>query len=228
MAQLKLLSAGAVKPGLANVIDAFQQATGHTVDAAFATVPEIRKRIGAVTVDVVIAPPELLDDLVKAGKCGGQRVVVGRVGVGVMVRQGAPVPKIATVDELRQSLLDADSVVYNHASTGIYLETLFSRLGIAAQLKNKTTRYPDAAAVLDHVSKGRNREIGFGGTTVILEGRNQGLVFVGPLPTEIQHYTTYAAMVTADSAAANAAGEFLVYLATDVARAILAEAGIRS
>ena len=45
--------------------------------------------------------------------------MVGRIGVGVMVREGAPLPKIATVDELRQSLLEADSVVYNHASTGI-------------------------------------------------------------------------------------------------------------
>ena len=226
MAQLELLSAGAVKPGLANVIDAFQQKTGHKVSVTFATAPEIRKRIGEAAADVVVAPPQLLDDLVKAGKAAGERVVVGRVGVGVMVREGAPLPKIATVDELRQALLEADSVVYNHASTGIYLEALFARLGIAAQLKTKSTRYPDAAAVLDHVSKGKNKEIGFGATTVIVEGKSKGLIFVGPLPAEIQHYTTYAAMPTADGAAANAAREFLDYLATDAAKAILAEAGI--
>ena len=225
MAEIELLSAGAVKPGLAQVIDAFQQATGHKVNATFATAPEIRKRIGGAAADVVVAPPELLDDLVKAGKCAGERVIVGRIGVGVMVRESAPLPKIASVDELRQSLLDADSVVYNHASTGIYLETLFARLGIAAQLKTKTTRYPDAAAVLDHVSKGRNREIGFGATTVIVEGRSKGLIFVGPLPAEIQHYTAYAAIATADNAAAR---EFLGFLAADVAKAILAEAGIRA
>ena len=228
MAQLELLSAGAVKPGLANVIDAFQQATAHQVNATFATAPEIRKRIGEAAADVVVAPPQLLDDLVKAGKVGGERFMVGRVGVGVMVRGGAPLPKIATVDELRQSLLEADSVVYNHATTGIYLEALFARLGIAAQLKTKTTRYPDAAAVLDHVSKGRNKEIGFGATTVIVEGKSKGLVFVGPLPAEIQNYTTYAAMVTADGAARDAEREFLDYLATDVVKAILAEAGIQT
>ncbi|MDZ4343290.1 MAG: substrate-binding domain-containing protein [Candidatus Binatia bacterium] len=154
MAQLELLSAGAVKPGLVHVIEAFQQKTGHKVDVTFATAPEIRKLIaGGATANVVVAPPQLLDDLVKAGKATGERVMVGRIGVGLMVREGAPLPKIATVNDLRQSLLEADSVVYNHASTGIYLEALFSRLGIAAQLKTKTTRYPDAAAVLDHVSK---------------------------------------------------------------------------
>lgn len=229
MDQLKLLSAGAVKPGLANVIDAFRQKTGHEVDVTFATAPEIRKLIGGgATADIVIAPPQLLDDLVKAGKAAGERVMVGRIGVGAMVREGAPMPKIATVDELRQSLLDADSVVYNHASTGIYLETLFARLGIAAELKTKTTRYPDAAAVLDHVSKGRNKEIGFGATTVIVEGKSKGLVFVGPLPAEIQNYTTYAAMMTVDGAARDAAREFLGDLATDVVKAILAEAGIQT
>jgi len=228
MAQFELLSAGAVKPGLVHVIDAFQQKTGHKVDVTFATAPEIRKRIGGAALDVVIAPPQLLDDLVKAGKATGERGIVGRIGVGVMVREGASLPKIATVDELRQSLLEADSVVYNHASTGIYLETLFARLGIAAQLKTKTARYPDAAAVLDHVSKGRGKEIGFGATTVIVEGKSMGLIFVGPLPAEIQNYTTYAAMMTADGAAANAAREFLDYLATDAAKAILAEAGIQT
>jgi ABC-type molybdate transport system substrate-binding protein len=35
-------------------------------------------------------------------------------------------------------------------------------------------------------------------------------------------------MMTADGAAANAAREFLDYLATDVAKAILAEAGIQT
>jgi len=228
MAQLELLSAGAVKPGLANVINTFQQKTGHKVDVTFATAAEIRKRIGGAAPDVVIAPPPLLDDLVKSGKAAGERVIVGRIGVGVMVREGAPLPKIATVDELRQSLLEADSVVYNHASTGIYLEALFARLGIAAQLRTKTTRYPDAAAVLDHVSKGKTREIGFGATTVIVEGKSKGLIFVGPLPAEIQNYTTYAAMVTADGAARDTAREFLGYLAMDTAKAILAEAGIQT
>ena len=229
MAQLELLSAGAVKPGLAQVIDGFLRETGHKVNVAFATAPEIRKRIGHdEAVDVVIAPPALLDDLVKARKTTGEHVIVGRIGVGVMVRTGTALPKITTVDEFRRSLLDTDSVVYNLASTGIYLETLFVRLGIAAQLRTKTTRYPDAAAVLDHVSKGKNKEIGFGATTVIVEAKDKGLLFVGPVPAEIQNYTTYTAMMTADGAARDAAREFLGYLATDAAKAILAEAGIQT
>jgi len=225
---ITVLSAGAVKPGLVKVIDAFRRGTGHEVKVAFATAPTILKRIGGgETVDVVIAPPAALDNLVKAGKAAlAERVTVARIGVGVAVREGAPAPRIATVDEFKQSLLNAESVVYNQASTGIYLEGLFNRLGIAAQLKAKTTRYPDFAGVLDHVSKGKGNEIGLGATTVIVEAENKGLKLVGPLPAEIQNYTTYAVTVAAEGLAKDAAREFVRYLTSPAAKATFAAAGI--
>jgi len=144
---IKLLSAGAVQPGLVRVIEAFRGETGNDVNVVFATAPAIRKRLGeGDAADVVIAPTDLLDELVKAGNAqAAERVIVGRIGVGVMVRGGAPLPKIATVDEFKQSLLNAESIVHNQASTGIYLQSLFERLGIAEQLAAKTTRYPDFA-----------------------------------------------------------------------------------
>lgn len=227
-AEIRVLSAGAVEPGMVKVIDAFRRATGHDVKVTFATAPAIRNRIGGgAAVDIVIAPLAALDELVKAGKiAAAERVTVGRIGVGVTVRDGAPLPKIATVDEFKQSLLSAGSVIYNQASTGIYLEGLFDRLGIAAQLKARTTRYPDFAAVLNHVSKGKGDEIGLGATTVIIEGENKGLKLVGPLPAEIQNYTTYAATVVADGAAGDASREFVRYLTTPAAKAAFAAAGI--
>lgn len=224
-AEIKVLSAGAVQPGLVKVIDAFRRETGHGVEVAFATAPAILKRIGGgETADVVIAPPAVLDELVKTGKTAmADRVTVGRIGVGVAVRDGVPLPKIATVDAFKQSLLKAESIVYNQASTGIYLAELFDRLEIAEQLKAKTTRYPDFAAVLDHVSKGKGNEIGLGAATVILESRNKGLKLVGPLPAEIQNYTTYAATVAAVN---DAARELVRYFTTPAARATFAAAGI--
>jgi len=226
-AEIRVLSAGAVKPGLVRVIDAFRRETGRGVKVAFATAPAIRKRIGGgETADVVVAPPAVLDDLAKIGKAAEERVTVGRVGVGVMVQDGAPLPGIATVDEFKRSLLSAGSVVYNQASTGTYLEALFDRLGIGEQVMAKATRYPDAAAVLDHVSKGRGNEIGLGATAVITEAKERGIRLVGPLPAEIQNYTIYAAAVVADGAVAEASREFLRYLTTPAATAALTAAGI--
>jgi len=227
-AEISVLSAGAVQPGLVKVIDAFRNASPHHVKITFATAPVILKRIVAAEgLDVVIAPPAVLDEWVKAAKAtAADRVTVGRIGVGVMVRDGAPQPKIATANEFKQALLSAESVVYNQASTGIYLEKLFEHLEIAEHLKTKTVRYPDAAAVLDHIRKGKGDEIGLGATTVILEGESKGLTFVGPLPPEIQNYTTYAAIVIAAGSASEAAREFVRYLTGPAAQKTFAAAGI--
>jgi molybdate transport system substrate-binding protein len=227
-AGINVLSAGAVQPGLVKVIDAFRHETGHEVKVAFATAPAILKRVDGETPDVVIAPPAVLDELVNAGKATpADRVTVGRIGVGVMVLDGAPQPKIATVDEFKQALLGAESVVYNQASTGIYLEKLFERLGIAEHLKTKTVRYPDATGVLEHICKGKGGEIGLGATTVIIEGESKGLKFVGPLPPEIQNYTIYAATMVNAGSASEAAREFVRYLTAPVAQKVFAAAGIQ-
>jgi molybdate transport system substrate-binding protein len=224
--QIILLSAGAVSPGLVKVIEAYRRETGHDVKVDFATAPELRKRlVSGESPDVVIAPEDLLDDLIKGGRATAPCVSVGRIGIGVMVRQGAPLPKIAGIAEFTQSLLSAESIVYNQASTGVYLESLFERLGITEDVKTKTTRYPDFAAVRDHVINGNGAEIGFGATTVIIENAAKGIHYVGPLPEAVQNFTTYAAALTANAGAAG--HELLRYLAAPAAKSILAAAGIK-
>jgi molybdate transport system substrate-binding protein len=224
---IQLLGAGAVKPGLVKVVEEYRRQSGDDVGISFATAPAILKRLkDGEEFDVVIAPSAVLDELAAAGQVGAERVPLGRIGVGVLVRDGAPLPRMATVDEFKQALLGSESIVYNQASTGTYLDALFARLAIATQLAAKTTRYPDFAAVLDHVSKGKGREIGLGATTVIIENAGKGLTFAGPLPTEIQNYTAYSAALTTDGAGKETAREFFLYLASPPARSLLAEAGI--
>jgi molybdate transport system substrate-binding protein len=67
--EITVLSAGAVQPGMVKVIDSFRRETGHDVKVTFATAPTILKRIGDANIaDVVIAPPAVLDEWLKAGK----------------------------------------------------------------------------------------------------------------------------------------------------------------
>ncbi|HXG53126.1 MAG TPA: substrate-binding domain-containing protein [candidate division Zixibacteria bacterium] len=225
---ISVLSAGAVAPGLMPVLDGFRRAAGCAVAVSFATAPAIAARIAAGEApDVVIAPESVLDRLAQSGTTAGDaRATLGRIGVGLMVRAGAPLPKIATAEELRGSLLAAESIVYNRASTGIYLEQLFERWGIKAVLDPKITRYPDAAAVIAHVADGTGREIGFGATTVIVEAAGRGLSFVGPLPEEIQNYTRYDAAVLAASRQQARARDLVRHLASQKARTAFAAAGI--
>lgn len=225
--KVEILSAGAVKPGITRVVASFERDTGHQVAINFATAPTILKclRSGQLP-DVVIAPPELLDEPAQSDNLAKGRVAIGRIGVGVMVRKGAAHPKIAHVSDFSRALLEADSVVYNQASTGIYLENLFDRLGVAAPLARKTTRCADFAGVLAHVSQSSGNEIGFGATTVILENAGNGVQWVGPLPAEIQNYTSYSAACTAHGDQVSVARALLDYLAAPAARAIFAATGI--
>jgi len=226
-AEIKVLSAGAVEPGLRAAAVAFEKQSGHQVTIAFNTAPEIRKRIkGGDAFDVVVAPPAALDEFAGAGKVAAERVSVGRVGLGVAVRPGAEVPDISSTDALRRSVLQADSVVFNRASTGIYLEDLFKKMGIYEQLLPKTTRYADAGAVMEHVLKGKGREIGFGPTTEILLHKDKGLKLVGPLPAEVQNYTSYSAAPMTPAADAEIARAFVRFLGSPEGRALLVAAGV--
>jgi molybdate transport system substrate-binding protein len=227
-AEINVLSAGAVEPGLVAAADLFRQKTGHDVKIRFATAPAIRQRMTVnESADIVLAPPAVLDDLAKTGKVDAQvRVTVGRVGVGVAVREGAPVPDVSTPDALKAAVVDAESLVYNQASTGNYVEGLFQRLGLAEQLKARTKRYPDGDAVMHHLIKGSGREVGFGAITEILLYKEKGLRFVAPLPREVQNYTTYAAVAVSSAANASQAKEFLQFLQSPEAKSVFSSKGI--
>ena len=225
-AEIKVLSVGAVEPALVKLADQFRRDTGNRVKIQFGTAPQFAKRLAdGESADVLIAPPSVVEAQVKTGKIAAEgRVIVGRVGVGVTVRADAPSPDIATLDAFKLTLLDADSVVYNQASTGLYLEKLFDLMGIGEQLKGRTTRYANGAQVLEHVIGGKGNEIGFGAITEIRLFEPKGLRFVGPLPAQIQNYTTYAAGVTSD--AQDAAMDFVRFLASPAAKQTFAAAGI--
>jgi molybdate transport system substrate-binding protein len=225
---IKVLSAGAIEPGLHAFAEHVKRDMGHDLKIQFNTAPQIAKRLAAGEVyDILILPPAAIEQAIKDGKVVAEtRVPIGRVGAGIIVRSGAAAPNVATVDALKQALLGADSVVYNTASSGLYLDKLFGKLGILDQLKPKTTRYPNGEAVMEHVIKGKGNEIGFGAITEIRMYEPKGLKLVGPLPAEVQNYTSYDAAAMTGAASADAARAVLRYLATPAAKAVFVAAGI--
>jgi molybdate transport system substrate-binding protein len=152
-------------------------------------------------------------------------VNIGRVGVGVAVRNGGNAPNISSTDALKKSLIDADSIVFNRASTGLYIEGLLKQLGLDAMAAPKTTRYPDGAAVMEHVLHGQGRELALGAITEIRLVRDRGLQFVGPLPAPLQNTTAYLASPTRVPPA-EAAQALLRALDSADARATYSAAGI--
>ena len=227
-AEISVLSAGAVEPGLHRFAELVQRETGHELRIQFNTAPQIAKRLSDNDVyDILISPPAVISEAVKDGKVDAStRVPVGRVGVGIVTRANASTLTVATVDHFKAALLAAESVVYNTASTGIYLDKLFEQLGVFDQIKPKTTRYPDGASVMEHVIKGKGAEMGFGAITEVRMYEPKGLKFVGPLPAEIQNYTSYEAALMTGAKAAEPARAVMKVLATQEAKAAFVSGGV--
>ena len=227
-AEVSLLSGGAVEPGIVAFAALVKRELGHELKIQFNTAPQIAKRLAAgETWDILVSPPAVIDAAQKDGKIlADGRTQVGRVGVGIVVREALPAPVIGSAEALKDALMRADSVVYNSASTGLYLDRLFAQLGLSDALRPKTTRYPDGASVMEHVIHGKGQEIGFGAITEIGLYTSKGLRYVGPLPAETQNYTRYDAAIMTGARQDSAAADVLKLLATPAARAAFTAAGI--
>lgn len=225
---IRVLSAGAVEPGLEAAARAFAadpsgQPRNATVTIAYATAPQLRDRLASGEhPDLLVAPVALVNELAAAGRLAGERAVLGRVGIGVTVRPDAPVPEIGDLAQLRRAVEEAEAVVFNRASTGLYLERLFERLGIAAAVAARAVRTTTGAEVLQRILEGKGREIGFAPVPEI--HLVPAARFVGPLPAEAQNFTAYAGSVM--PGAPPEAAAFLEFLTGPKGRAAFATAGI--
>lgn len=155
------------------------------------------------------------------------RRALGRIGVGVFVKRGAPLPDITTEAALRQALLDAGSIVYTQGSSGQYVSELVSRLGIERQIAAKTIRTPDADTALARVAAGTDRMLGLGAVTVIRAHETRGTQLVAPLPDHLQNFTEYFAAIRAEAVTPDVAKAFLDHLGTPAASQILQGAGVQ-
>jgi len=222
-AEIKVLAAGAYKGVAVALAPAFEQRSGHKVVIDSGTAGQLAKRVNdGEAFDLLIVPPGGMKELAEAGKVRADSIVnVARVGIGVAVKEGAPLPKIGTADEFKQTLLAARKVAYIDpaagGSSGIYLDKLYDRLGIGQQVRAKAVLVP-GGYVAERVVKGE-ADVGVHQISEILAV--PGATLAGPLPPEIQNYTVYAAALSSKSANADAARDFLATLRThDAAKAL--------
>jgi molybdate transport system substrate-binding protein len=229
-AEIKVLTAGAFKQVLLALVPAYEKQTGNKVTVENDTVGAVVKRIkGGDTFDVVIVSPAAVDDLAKDGKVvAGSRSDLAKVGVGVVVKDGTARPDISSVDAFKHALIAAKSVAYidpaSGGSSGIFVDRLLDKLGIAGEVKPKAKLIP-GGAVADHIADGE-AEIGVHQISEILPVK--GVTLVGPLPTEIQNYTVYAAGLGAQSKESDAAKALIKVLSGPDAAAIFKSKGMEA
>lgn len=230
MAELKVLSAGAVKTGVAKLTERYARERGTPVHVEFTTAPGVRDRVaGGERPDVVVAPPAFLEELAKAGTIvGASRVFLGRARMGVAVHADSPITAIADVDDLKRMLSAASAVVRNKASSGIYTAKLLEKLGLVEKLGSRLVIVESGADIMRYVAEHGPDAIGLAQISEIRVLIEKGLPIrlAGPLPDAVQNVTSYEAAAVAGREEESAATALASYMGSAEAKAVFASTGI--
>jgi molybdate transport system substrate-binding protein len=213
-ADLKLLTAGAYKPVALELVPEFEKRTGHKVTVENDTAGGLARRVtDGEYFDVVVMPPGRMGPLLGSKIVESSAKVLARVGIGVAVKQGAPMPDISSVEAFKKTLLAARAIAYTDPASGgtagTYLANLFEKMGIAAELKPKTVLVRGGYSA-EKIMSGE-ADIAMQPTSELLAV--PGTTLVGPIPLEVQHYIAYSGGVSAASRNSAAADALLLMLA---------------
>src|SRR5215831_6454705 len=134
-AEIRVISAGAVREVMTELGQGYQAETGHTVRMEFGPVGVVRRKLATEPADVVILSDTALDQAIQQGSVVvGSRTDIGRTAIGIAVKEGARSPDISTPDALKQALLATRSLTYSDpaqgATSGIHIASVLEKLGI--------------------------------------------------------------------------------------------------
>ncbi|HEY7229953.1 MAG TPA: substrate-binding domain-containing protein [Pseudolabrys sp.] len=218
MAEIKVMSAGAVKTMVAALGAEFERESGNTLNLNFGTAGSLRERIkGGEVADLIVLSESAIAELAEQGLLvSGTVTDLGRTVSGVIVRDGAAEPDISTPEAFKQALLQARSVAYTDpkagGSGGIMFAALLQKLGIADEVNKKAVLGKSGHDVAVSIAEGR-AELGTTFISEVLPVR--GAKVVGPLPGPLHNTNTYTAAVHA-SASSRAGAEALLRKLTDI------------
>jgi len=199
-ADIKVLSTVGVKSVVEELAPQFERETGHKLTITFGVSNIMKRDIAAgESFDLAIMTAPVADELIKQGKIvAATRKDVARGGIGIAVRAGAPKPDIGSVDALKRTLLEAQSISYSKTKYG-------------------------AANVGDLVAAGE-AQLGVQLITELMPVI--GIQIVGPLPAQVQSYVVLTAGVGTQARDPAAAEAFLRFLSAPAAAPVIREKGL--
>src|SRR5438552_2559980 len=210
-ADIRVFSGGAPQEMLRQLGPEFEQATGHRVKFTFRLVNETQQKLAeGERADVIVLPVLLIAATEKAVPLRTEgRIVLGRVGIGVIVRQGTTPPDISTTEAVRKMLLGARAIAWPDPSLPIggHLNRVIAQLGIADEVRPKL------------IVKGANRaelvangEADLGFHLVSEVQTVKGITLVGLLPPTLQSFVVYGTAIPTYNATPDAALAFVKFI----------------
>ena len=219
---ITVLSSNATKALVEELAPQFENATKQTVVLKFGNSAELKSRIETGEgFDVAILTAQLIGELMTAGKlAAATRTDVAKAGAGMAVHPQATKPDISTADALKGALIRARSIAYvGQGATAVIMRSIFEKFGISEAMDAKTKLVASAA----HAVAANEAELGFTQISEILNV--PGAVLAGPLPAELQVYTTFQAAANVTTTAPGAAA-FIKFLTAPAAAAVIKTKGM--
>ena len=225
MSDIKVLSTHAVEEVLHELGPSFERASGARLVIDYDPANALKRKIeDGVAFDVAIVTRPVVDALAEQGKVVRESCVdIGRSGLGVAVRKGAAKPDVATSAAFKRALLAARSVVRSREGTsGLYFESLLTRLGIAEAMRGKIV-LGGSGRIAELVARGE-ADMAVQQIPELLPV--EGVDFAGPFPDELQLYTVFSAGVSAGCKTKDVATAFVDVLAAPAASALFKAKGL--
>ncbi len=120
-------------------------------------------------------------------------------------------------------MLAVKSVGYSTGASGVYLEQLFQRMGIAEQVKSKLKQTPSGVTVGSIIASGEV-ELGFQQVSELIH--SPGIDYVGPLPAAIQQVTVFSAGIHSGAKQPAAARDLVKFLTSPAAAPVIKKHGM--
>lgn len=223
---LRGISSMATRQVLAELTAAYTARSGQPVTIESVGGVDAAKRVAAgEAFDVVILASDAIDKLIAAGHLLPGRVDLVKSGVAACVRAGAAVPDLSSEAAVQAALLAADKISYSTGPSGVALQKLFERWGIAEAMAGKTVQAPPGVPVASLVAKGEVA-LGFQQLSELLHV--EGITIAGPLPEPIQITTVFSAGIAVNTARADAVRALLASMTSREADAAKQRQGMAS
>lgn len=204
----------ATRQVLAELAAAWQARGGEPVEIESVGGVDAARRVqsGEEAFDVVFLASDAIARLLDSGRAvAGSQVDLVLSSTAVAVPAGAALPDISSQEALRAAVLAAPGIGYSTGPSGVALQKLFERWGIAEQIGPRTVQARAGVPVGSLIAAG---EVALGFQQLSELIHVEGIAIVGPLPPAIAIDTIFSGAVVAGSLHADAVRRLLAFMAS--------------
>ena len=214
--KVSILSGGAAFGLIEGIKEQFRKEAACDITGEFGAVGLMKdKLLAGQDCDVLILSRKLIDGLLQDDQLLPESVSdLGVVSTGIALKTGQALVPVATSDEYRQALLNADKIMVPHmtkSTAGIHMKKVFTDLGIFDQIESRVQEYPNGATAMKALAESEgNNNMGCTQITEILY--TPGVQAIGNLPPGCELDTVYTVAVPKNAKQADLALQLIKLL----------------